>query len=334
MSETKLQISVPLLPMLVCDVGGTNARFALLSEGSTSFHDEKVLQADDYPQFIDAVQAYLNSVDLKPITASIAIAGPVTGDTVRLTNRDWAFSIADLKENLELDRLEVINDFKALAMSLPFLADDELLPLGPEEPIEAPFAPRVVIGPGTGLGVATLAQAPGGYMPLPGEGGHVSFAPTTPMETRLLTNLTEKLGRVSYEDILSGRGLEALFQALLDIGEIQGVGLTAPQITEGAKAGEAGPTLCMDAFCAILGAYAGDLALIASAHGGVYIGGGILPRVPDILAKGPMRERFESKGPMSHFVKGIPTYLITAKFPALTGAAAFLERQHRIALMG
>lgn len=324
MSE-QLTFTTEQLPLLVADVGGTNARFALLLNSGEPFEHQQVLAAADYPNFADALSTYLRDTGVQPVAACLAVAAPIMGDEIRLTNRDWHFSISGLSKDLNIPRLEVINDFEALAMALPFLKDEELAPLCNDETEDREHTTKVVLGPGTGLGVATLVASGDNWVPLPGEGGHVTLAPGTPLERRIVNHLSEQ-GHVSYEDILSGPGLERLFSALIALGEASGGPRKAPEIVAAALSGEAGPALCLDTFCGILGSYSGNLALITGARGGVYLGGGILPRIIPFVRSGSFRERFEDKGPMSHFVHKIPTHIITAPLPALTGAAAWLAR--------
>lgn len=312
-------------PYLVADVGGTNARFGIYRESGLG--EVRVLAADDHPEFASAVATYLDGIDEdRPVSACIAVAGPVTGDQVTLTNRSWTLSASQLQQTFSFGQVSIINDFQALAMAIPFLEDGDLFQIGPDHEPET-GKPKVILGPGTGLGVASLVPTGCGWLPLPGEGGHMAFAPCNPLEDRLLAAMHQRLERVSVEHLLSGPGLETLYELLIELGEIDGAPLRAEGITNRATRGNKKALYCLDLFSAMLGAYAGDLALALGARGGVYIGGGIVPRICDYMAQGPFRERFEAKGRMSHFVRNIPTWIIVAHYPALTGAAAWLAGQ-------
>lgn len=318
------QLSLPqdVLPLLVGDVGGTNARFALYCEPQAPFVAEEQLSAHDFPKFSDALKSYIQATGVTPKAACLAVAAPILGDRVSLTNRDWQFSKIELREQLGLNQLVVINDFEALARALPYLTPGDYTALESDRLIIDPLAPKLVMGPGTGLGVAYLIRSGSCWVPLPGEGGHVSFAPRDNLERRLQAQLSRCGEHLSYEDLLSGPGLEQLYQGLLALGEAQGERLTSPQIISSALNGDPGPCLCLETFCAILGSYAGDLAMIGGARGGVYLGGGILPRIIPFIRQSSFRERFEDKGKLRHYVEGIPTLLITARLPALVGAAS------------
>ncbi len=308
---------------LVADIGGTNARFALVQGGE--IQQLRVLSADDFPLFHDALDDYLKGLPSslpRPQMACLAVAAPLLGDQICLTNRGWSFSKRGLQRQFHFQQLEVINDFHALVMALPFLTSADVQLLGGPSPGQDHGA-KLVLGPGTGLGVASLVPHGSSWVPLPGEGGHASFAPGSKLECELLSVLRARWGRVSYETILSGPGLANLWQALLDLGQ-PGQPRSAAQITAAAQAGESAARDCLATFAGILGSYAGDLALICGARGGVYIGGGIAPRILPFLQASSFRQRFEEKAPMERFVHGIPTYVITAGTPALTGAAAWL----------
>lgn len=315
-----------VLPLLVGDVGGTNARFALYTEPSAPFAAEETLSASDYPRFGDAVKAYLTATNIKPRAACLAVAAPIIDDLVQLTNRDWLFSRAELQADLELEHLRVLNDFEALALALPHLGRHELEPIASPGLCPRLGAPKLVLGPGTGLGVAFLVPHGDDWLPLPGEGGHACFAPADLLERRLHAHLARGLEHLSYEHLLSGPGLERIYSALLEMGEAAGQPMTAAQIASAALAGDPGPALCLEIFCKVLGSYAGDLALIGSARGGVYLAGGILPRILPFVHSSGLRARFDHKGAMRHFVQEIPIQIITSRLPALIGAAAHMAK--------
>lgn len=304
---------------LLADIGGTHARFALATAHDRP-RDVAVLRCADHPDPLSAIRAYLATTTATPRAACLAVAGPVAGDHFRFTNSHWAFSRTALAMALGLDHLEVVNDFAALALALPSLGADDTVPLGaPREGI--PRAPCLVLGPGTGLGVAVLVPAGDGWQPLAGEGGHAGFAPQDELEDALLALLRRRHGRVSNETLLSGAGLALLHQAL---GEIEDVpvetGDAAAVVDAAIVAREPRALGTVERFCAILGSVAGDLALVGGARGGVFIGGGIAPRLGVLLEQSTFRARFEDKGQQRDYVRAIPTRLIVAPAPTLLGA--------------
>jgi glucokinase len=309
---------------LLADIGGTNARFALQQAGSQGFADIEVLACGDYPAIEDAVRAYLERAAARGLAtdgvrhAAIAIANPVEGDEVSMTNHCWSFSIQALKSALTLETLLVVNDFAALAMSLPHLQAGQRERIGGG--VEQAGKPIGLIGPGTGLGVSGVIPCGGRWMALAGEGGHASFAPVTKQEMKILQALWEEFGHVSAERLLSGMGLELIHRALA------GQRLSAPEITSRALDGSS--IACretVETFCAVLGSVAGNVALTLGATGGMYIGGGIVPRLGALFTGSRFRERFEGKGRLSGYLARIPTWLITEEYPALRGVAAMLD---------
>lgn len=306
---------------LLADIGGTNARFALQPEEG-GFVGIEVLACAAFATLSDAMTAYLNraadnGVDVARIGhAAIAIANPVDGDAVSMTNHHWSFSIAQLRAEHDLATLLVVNDFAALAMSLPYLQDSQRERIGGG--VELSGRPIGLIGPGTGLGVSGVIPTAGGWVALASEGGHASFAPCTADEDRILAALRGEFGHVSAERLLSGMGLELIHRTL------SGQRLGAPDITSGAINGSADCARTVETFCGVLGSVAGNVALTLGATGGVYIGGGIVPRLGKLFSQSSFRRRFEEKGRLSPYVARIPTYLITEQYPALVGVAAML----------
>ncbi len=317
--------SYPDGPRLLADIGGTNARFAL-EYAPGRMAAMQTLACDDYPRFQDAARAYLDGYGAGARHAVIAIANPVSGDAIRMTNHDWAFSIAAARRELALDTLLVVNDFTALAMSLPTLQDGELRKIGGG----APKSGGVIglVGAGTGLGVSGLVPAGGRWVALESEGGHVAFSPSDPREVAVLEYLWRRYDHVSAERMVSGPGIALIREALAaSRGETADLSLSTAAIVEHALAGS--DALCretLDCFSGMLGTVAANLAVTLGATGGVYIGGGVVPRLGDYFAASPFRARFESKGRFSAFTAGIPTLLITAPYPALAGAAAVLSQ--------
>jgi glucokinase len=309
---------------LVADVGATNARFGLVSPKGVVLHT-RTLAVADHPTIGDSITAYLGERGAlpRPRQGAIAIASTITGDRVAMTNHPWSFSIAALKSQLGFDRLEVINDFTALALALPHLSPEDRRPIGGGA--SSAGAPIGVLGPGSGLGVSGLIPASAGWIALAGEGGHATMAPATDRESAVLDRMRRHFDHVSAERILSGPGLVNLYNTLTMLDGVPSKGYTAAQITDPAI-GAADP-LCAEAtslFCAMLGTMAGNLALTLGARGGIYIGGGIVPRLGQRFAESPFRARFEAKGRFSQYLAAIPTYVVTHPLPAFLGCAAVL----------
>jgi glucokinase len=307
---------------LVGDIGGTNARFGLvdLDDPGRRVVRAQTLLCRDYPRAIDAIAAYLDGET--PSLAVIAVAGPVTDGAIRFTNNDWSLSEAELR-GLGCSAARLINDYAAQALAAPTLAGDDLRTLGDTQAAEA-GATLVVLGPGTGFGVGALARDGGREIALATEGGHVGLAPGDPLEAEVLDRLARRYGRVSIERVLSGPGLCALHAAL---GDIDGVAQTIDDPAEITRLAEAGDPACgrtLDRFCAMLGGAAGDFALAYGAKGGVFLGGGIAPRIVERLASGGFRARFEAKGRFAAYMRAIPTQVILRPHAALHGAARAL----------
>ena len=315
---------------LLADVGGTNARFGWQAAPGAPITDVQVLPCADHATLADAIATYLGRLGRgTPPACGIAIANPVTGDQIRMTNHHWAFSIAALRTQCGFARLQVLNDFTALALSLPLLSPEVLRQVGGGAPVAG--AAIGLIGPGTGLGVSGLVpDGRGGWSPLEGEGGHVTLAGRTPREQAVLEWLDARYGHASGERAVSGQGLVDLHLALqaLDAPAQPPAERTAAQIVQGALAdGDARCREAVDLLCAFLGTAAGDLALTLGARGGVYIGGGIVPRLGAAFASSPFRARFEAKGRFRDYLAAIPVFVIHADpSPALLGAASALDR--------
>ena len=308
---------------LLADIGGTNARFALQSQAG-GFADVEVLAVADYPTPGAAICAYLANARGRGLAtdgvrhAALAIANPVEGDAIRMTNSHWHFSVEALRQDLGLTTLLVVNDFAALAMALPHLAPEGRRQLGGG--VAQPGRPLGLIGPGTGLGVSGVVPAGSRWIALPGEGGHVSFAPNDRDEVAILEALWGEYGHVSAERLLSGMGLELIHWART------GKRLKASEITAAALDGSSGDCHgTVQVFCGILGGVAGNVALTLGATGGMYIGGGIVPRLGALFEGSSFRARFEDKGRLAGYLARIPTYLITEEFPALRGVSAMLS---------
>ncbi|HXP03921.1 MAG TPA: glucokinase [Stellaceae bacterium] len=312
-------------PWLVGDIGGTNARFGLVEPDGSLLHSS-VLADADYAGLGEAIEAYLAGRGglPRPRQAAIAVASPITGDAVRMTNHPWAFSISELRSQLGFERLEVINDFTAQALALPHLGPGDKTAVGSGK--AQPEAPIGVLGPGSGLGVSGLIPVGERWIPLSGEGGHATMAPVTERESAALASMRRHFDHVSAERVLSGPGLVNLYNALAEIDGVPAVQYTAAQITDVEVENE--DPRCRETtemFCAMLGTIAGNLALTLGAKGGVYIGGGIVPRLGERFAASQFRERFEAKGRFREYLAPIPTFVVTHKLPAFLGCAAKLR---------
>ena len=318
-------------PRLLADIGATYARFTL--EPASGVFDHSVsLRCADHADFHAAVSTYLGRLPTELASgiehAAIAIANPVQGDEVRMTNYHWCFSIEQMRQRLGLESLVVLNDFEALALSLPRLQPGQLRAVG-NVPALATRAALAVVGPGTGLGVAGIVPSDQGWVAVPGEGGHATLAAVDDRDAAVLAAARKAHPHVSAERLLSGIGLPALHQAVVAVAGQTAPVLTAKAIVERGLSGEC--ALCsqtLDDFCALLGSFAGNVALTLGARGGVFIGGGIVPRLGDRFAQSAFRERFEAKGRFQTYLQAIPTWLITDTLAALTGAALALEQHH------
>lgn len=334
---------------LVGDIGGTNARFALLNNEQLPV-DTQTLRTDDFPSLAAAIVHYLDelagdrqSVDIQQ--AAIAVATPVVGDSIKLTNNHWSFSIDQTRQTLGLERLHVVNDFTALALSVPHLPNDELVQIGLGT--AAAEHAIAVIGPGTGLGVSGLIPCGGHWSALQGEGGHVSLGVRTEREMAVYKQLMQKFRHVSAERFLSGPGLVNIARALREIDGLKPLEFSPSDVTHfgtlAFQQQQDNPVQqnradvlineqdqqifeeTLQIFCQLLGSCAGNLVLTLGAEGGVYIGGGIVPQLGDYFAASGFREEFEAKGRLQAYMEKIPSYVIHSPYPALTGAAQLLS---------
>jgi glucokinase len=313
-------------PRLLADIGGTYARFTL-ETAPGKFEFQRSLLCADHADFHAAITHYLSDLPAGRIrNAAIAIANPVTGDQVRMTNYHWQFSIEEMRVRLDFDNLLVVNDFTALAMSLPKLLPQHRRQIGGGK--QVPNSVMGVIGAGTGLGVSGLIPAAGGWIALGSEGGHTSFSPRNEREIAIMQYAWKELGHVSFERFLSGPGLELIYQALSDVTKKKNKQLTAPEITKHALDGS--DPLCVqtvECFCEMLGTAAANVALTHGALGGIFIGGGIVPRLGEMFDHSKFRERFEDKGRFSDFLREIPTFVITESRATYMGLSLILSNQ-------
>lgn len=318
---------------LIADIGGTNARFALCSKDG-EISNPLTLTCDDYPSPLEAVLDYFKRTNYsgEQITAgAFAVASPVLDDIVTMTNNKWSFSIADLKSNLGFDKLPVINDFVAQAMAVPLLKENEKEKIGGGEATSG--YPIAVIGPGTGLGVSILVpQDDGTWFALASEGGHATMPAPYPEEERVISALRQEYGHVSAERVVSGMGLTNLYRTLLTLRGDPPEILSPEEISHRALAGDRLCTEAVQMMFGLLGTLAGNLALTVGALGGVYIAGGIIPRegLIAMFKESSFRVRFEAKGRFTHYLSRIPTYVMTAEYPAFLGLSNIIQKTLKI----
>lgn len=330
---------------LIADIGGTNIRIAQattnpeakLADSDTTDIDIGDIETYQCKEFASLAKVLAHYIEVKVLTncrinACFAIACPVDKDLISMTNLPWQFSQKELQQALKLNSLSFINDYTAIAMAIPRLTEQQKVKIGGGESVAG--KPISVCGPGTGLGVANLVpltvSGNDQWHCISGEGGHIDFAAVNEIEQQVMNFIQGIKKRVSYEQLLSGYGLEQIYQALLFINQGKEITtvkdkLSAKDITTNALTGSCG--ICQQTltfFCNVLGSFAGNLALIMNSQGGVYIAGGIVPRFIDYLKKSDFRARFESKGRLAYITEQAPTYVITEEQPGLLGAAAFV----------
>ncbi|MES2316304.1 MAG: glucokinase [Pseudomonadota bacterium] len=315
-------------PRLLADIGATHARFALQTAPGV-FRSVRVLRCDDFEGIVPLLQFYLSDHDEAPLHhAALAVANPVNGDQVRMTNRDWEFSTDAVRRELGLQTLLIVNDFTALAMAIPGLKPHDLMKVGGGT--AAGNAVVGVLGPGTGLGVSGVIPTVDGFVTLGSEGGHVNFAPADEREFAILKFAWKEWTHVSNERLISGPGMEIIYRALAQRNGLTAVPRSSPDIITGAL--DEQDALCLevlDCFCGMLGGAAANLAVTLGSFGGIFIGGGIVPRIGEWFAQSPFRARFEAKGRFSSYLAEIPTFVITTPNPAFHGVATILSEHLR-----
>lgn len=317
---------------LIADIGGTNARFALVGDDGKT-HAVLRLACRDFPTLADAGRHYLAHVGTAaaPTVGAIAVASPVAGDQVRMTNHVWSFSIEETRRQLGLESLEVINDFVAVALAVPHLIGEDLVKIGDGQPLAR--AAIGVLGPGTGLGVSAMIPAGLGWSPLTSEGGHVTAPAFDDREAAVLAILRRrrraagKDGHVSAERVISGPGLVNLYSAIAELdGDAADAAITPPECTRRAldrSCPVAGKALAM--FCEMLGTVAANLALTLNARGGIYVAGGIVPQLGEAFIASGFRRRFQDKGRFGGYLAGIPTWMVVDPLPAFVGLATLVS---------
>ena len=309
--------------LLVGDIGGTNARFALATPDTPGFHTVVELKCADFASADDAMSHYLDETGAgSPDAVCLAVAGPVVDDHVSVTNNHWDISAEATRADFDIEAVRLLNDFEAIAYSIPFLASDDSDAIGSYKDSQLPEQrfDVAILGPGTGLGIAGLCRRGDLLVPITGEGGHIGFAPESELQIEILKVLREKFERVSAERLVAGSGLENIYEALTRIHGKKAASLSAKQVFA-QRGDDPVAAEAIDVFFELLGQVAGDLALTLGAFDGVFIAGGIAKRYPDVLNNSRFRTAFESKGRHSAIMKRIPTRLITHEQPGLLGAA-------------
>ena len=315
--------------ILVADIGGTNARLAVAqmpaSGGAPSLTDFTAFPCADYSELDAVLEAYKLSLNgCLPKRGCLAVAGPIIDRTAHITNLGWHLDSGDLERGFGFDCLHLVNDFAALARSTPTLDAADLVSLRDGAPNKG--GPVSVMGPGTGFGLALLVQHSGGCSVVSGEGGHVSFVPHGELETRVWSALQKSIGRVTVETLLSGVGLMRIYRELCHMHDTSPLNYDPRTISY--QALEHGDEICLETlsvFCGMLGSAAGDIVLSHGATGGVFLGGGILPKISEFFLRSNFVERFLDKPPMQKFVEKIPVHLILAPDAALRGAALLYQ---------
>lgn len=326
-------------PWLVADIGGSNARFGLvLSEGS-GVQQIRTIPGKAHAHLNEAVHAYLKQAEQElaeqyraPRMAAFAVATPITDDFIAFTNSPWSFSRSAIQTAFGFDSFLVLNDFEALALSLPKLNATQIQPHQAAPTARGTLA---VIGPGTGLGVAGVIETANGWIAIPGEGGHATLAAGNEFESAVLAEVRKHYPHVSAERLLSGIGLPVLHQAVASVMQqcctqatsVSNLALNAEAILQkGLQHQDPACSKTIDVFCEMLGSFAGNVALTLGARGGVYIGGGIVPRLGERFFSSHFRQRFVEKGRFQAYLENIPTALITDTMAALTGASLAIEQ--------
>ena len=308
---------------LVADIGGTYTRFALAQAGFIQADSVARIRTSDFPTLVDAAKQYLARQTQSALGACFAVAGPVLEGKFQLTNGFWHDSVDHLRKQLLLDRVQLINDFKAIALAIPQLGASQLLQIGTATPLPSGLSQqaKAVIGPGTGFGSALLVETDVGTITIASEGGHTALSADNAQEMALLDWLMQHGHTNECETFISGPGMELLHRALCDISGLPHGNPGASDIVQQALQGDRDCRRTLDQFCAWLGSVARDYALKCGARGGVYIAGGVVPHFAEYLRLSDFRVRFESSKKMQHYLHAVPTYLITAENPGLIGAA-------------
>lgn len=313
---------------LVGDVGGTNARLSLVNLADGTLSNTKIYSSVENESLEKVIVKYRQEVNAQFDHACIAIACPLNGDYIKMTNNPWEFSISQMKANLGLKDLIFINDFTAMSMSTTAISIDQMEKIGGTEAIDD-NAPKAIYGAGTGLGVGYLVKAGGKWTPLPSEGGHVYVSTTTDRQDAIVKELRKKFDHVSAERLLSGQGLVNLYKSIATLNGHEVKDVQPCDVTSGAFAANPCPDCkeAVDQFCALMGVFGSNLAVNILSRGGVYIAGGIVPRFVEYFKNSTFRANFENKGRYSDTLKKIPVYVISAQDAGLLGAGAYIRQE-------
>lgn len=319
-------------PILIGDIGGTNARFSILVDVYAEPKEFPIIQTADFATIDEAIQAgVLDKTSLQPRAAILAIAGPINGEEIPLTNCPWVVRPKAMIKGLGLEEILIVNDFEAQALAIASLSDEHREPIGSST--DGMTASRVVLGPGTGLGVAGLIHAEHTWIPVPGEGGHIDVGPRTERDHAIFPHLDPIEGRISAEQLLCGRGMVNIYQAICKAdGKPQRYIDPAEVSTAGLNGSDPSAEETLSLFATYLGRVAGDVALIFMARGGVYLAGGISQKILPALRRPEFRAAFEDKAPHSAMMKAIPTYVVTHPMAALAGLASYARTPSRFGL--
>ncbi len=310
-------------PVLIGDIGGTNARFAVIAEPDAPWQRLEDVQTADFASVEDAIDTVvLANTELRPKTAILALAGPIAGEQIRLTNCPWVFEPRKLMPRFGLASIILLNDFEALSLCLPDLGAGDLDTIGGGRAL--PERPRVVVGPGTGLGAGALIHARGAWIPVPGEGGHIDLGPVSERDFAIWPHLEKSFGRFSAETLLCGPGLMRVYRGLASFHGAAPELATPAEVTAAGLSGDDPVAVeALDFFVTHLGRFAGNLAVVFVATGGVYLAGGISAKIAPALRMGSFREAFVAKDPHRHLLEEMMTAIIIRPDPALSGIAAF-----------
>lgn len=316
-------------PVLIGDIGGTNARFAILTDAQSEAVHVATVQTASFANIDDAIQgAVLEATEYRPRSAILALAAPIIGDEIPLTNCDWVIRPRTMIATLGLDEVVLVNDFEAQALAVVALGAEHMEQIGGGKP--DPSAGRVVLGPGTGLGVAGLIQTRGIWVPVPGEGGHVDIGPRSARDLEVFPHIERIEGRVSAEQMLCGRGLVNIYRAVAAADGVNARPMQPADVTTAALAGTDPVAVeALDIFITCLGRLAGDMALVFMGKGGVYLTGGIAQKIVPALKSGKFRAAFDDKAPHSEWVRRLPVYVITHPLAPVLGLAAFASQPAR-----
>jgi glucokinase len=316
-------------PILIGDIGGTNARFAVVSDPVSEPVYFPIVQTANFPTIDDAIRATVHEAsDIRPKSTVLAVAGPVESDEIALTNCPWVVKPKVMAAGLGLSDIVVLNDFEAQALAVVALGEEHMEKIGGGVPEDG--APRVVLGPGTGLGVAGLIQFGGRWLPVPGEGGHMDIGPRTPREYQVFPHIEKIDGRISGEQILSGRGIMNVYRAVAVASNAPARFTTPAEVTAAAlEKSDALAVEALELFVTCLGRTAGDLAMVFMSQGGVFLTGGIAQKIVPALKSGAFRAAFEDKAPHQALMREMPVYVMVHPLAALAGLAAFAQTPER-----